>query len=107
MAEFGVGDRIVCEDPLYELASRHRTVTGKVMEIDTKLGHYYVYVERDDPKENYIDVISHRQGWWMCRGAWCRLLPPVVQLADMQPKGYRPDGFNPDAHRAFLKTLGG
>lgn len=99
---FAVDDRVILS---HEATGHGYEVQGTVVKIDTN--SYYVHVKRDDGEEG-----SGKGKSWLCFVKDVRLAPtawifPVGQCETVPEKGYVPDGFDAEAHRSFMKTLGG
>lgn len=98
--KFAVGDRVILSN---EATILGHEILGTVVHEES----YYLHVKRDDGEEG-----SGRDKSWLCFAKTARLAPtawifPVGQCETVPEKGYVPDGFDAEAHRSFMKTLGG
>lgn len=101
--QFAVGDRVRI-DPEGSGES-YPEVDGTIVGFN-KSADVLVYIKRDDGVEGCGKGRS-----WLCYPKYLTHIPEYVILsADesvSENKGYVPDEFDADAHRSFMKTLGG
>lgn len=103
--KFAVGDRVRVNP---EGAGEDHYVDGTVVGFNKSASPIdaLVYIERDDGVEGSGPGRS-----WMCCPKNLTAIPEYVILAVDESvsdyKGYVPDGFDAEAHRSFMKTLGG
>lgn len=102
MAEFKVNDRVTLS---HEGSGGDGAIDGTVVKVE----YDYLHIMRDDSYAgsgiNDSWLCLHRHASLISRSSV--LIACDAEAVEADKRGYRPDGFNPEAHRSFMKDLGG